>query len=352
MTILFFSRLFYPHIGGVEKHVLEISKILIKRGYKLTVIAEQHDPKLKLHDNIGDIEVYRISVGCDDWFKKFRIWVCLWNHRNIIEAADIVHCHDVFFWFLPFRFIYPFKKVYTTFHGYETKFPPLKKTVLIRKISEKLSSGNICVGDYLKKWYGTKPNYTTYGGVKISNIIRKPTDQTSNINNKKLKILFIGRLDKDTGILAYLTALKILRNKKIEFEFEICGDGPLRMDAESYGRVHGFVRDLNGYIKKADIVFASSYLSILEAMKAKKLIFSTFDNSLKEEYLKLSPFAKWIVIKNSPQETVRKIVYYLNHKKEIEKITTRAYKWVKGQTWERVLESYMALWDHKIPNRQ
>ena len=40
-NILFLTRSFYPNIGGVEKHVLELSKELIKRGYRITVITEK-----------------------------------------------------------------------------------------------------------------------------------------------------------------------------------------------------------------------------------------------------------------------------------------------------------------------
>ena len=74
MNILFFSRLFYPHTGGVEKHVLETSRLLIKRGHKVTVVTEKHDKSLKNKENIQGIEVYRIPVGANNWFRKFRIW--------------------------------------------------------------------------------------------------------------------------------------------------------------------------------------------------------------------------------------------------------------------------------------
>ena len=168
MTILFFSRLFYPHIGGVETHVLEVGKRLVKRGHKIIVITEKYQSKgesAKVTGEVDGIEIRRIPVERDsgvvplsgtpqnDGGKKFRIWWWLWQHKDLIKNADIVHCHDVFFWYLPFRFLYFNKPVYTTFHGYETKFPPSKKAIFVRRISEKLSWGNICVGDYIKKWY-------------------------------------------------------------------------------------------------------------------------------------------------------------------------------------------------------
>ncbi len=209
MTILFLSRLFYPHIGGVEKHVLEVSKLLIKNGHSVIVLTEKFEKGLLDTDETQGIKILRIDNGKDNWFKKFRIWKELWRKRNFINDADIIHCHDVFFWYLPFRFLYLNKPVYTTFHGYETRFPPSKRSIIIRKISKKLSLGNICVGDYIKKWYGTKPDYTTYGGVEILPINTNTTNKYQSAN-KRLKISFIGRLDKDTGIDIYLKVLAIL----------------------------------------------------------------------------------------------------------------------------------------------
>ena len=359
MIVIFFSRLFYPHIGGVEKHVFEISKILIKKGYKIIVFTEHFDKKLKHKENIKGIVIYRISVGEKKFLKKFRIWRQLWEYRKIIEKADIVHAHDVFFWYLPFRFLFSKKPVYTTFHGYEGNNLPSKKAIFMHKLAEKLSNGNICVGDYLKKWYGTKPNYIIYGGVEISNINPSTSSgltlsgaervkyQISNINSKKLKILLIGRLEKDIGIPIYLKTLILLKEKRIDFEFEACGDGLLRKEVERYGKVHGLVENLRPYIEKANIVFASSYLSILEAMKAKKLIFSTFDNPLKEDYLKLSPFAKWIIIENSARSLASRIEHFMNRSSEYEKAVNAGYKWASQQSWQKVTDLYIKLWKHE-----
>ncbi len=388
MTILFLSRLFYPHIGGVERHVLEVGKRLVKMGNKVIVITEKYQSEgesAKVTGEVGGIEIIRISIKRDsgvaplsgspqndggergvkeNWFKKFQIWWWLWNHRDIIKKADIIHCHDVFFWYLPFRFLYPKKKVYTTFHGYETKFPPSKKAILIRKTSQKLSWGNICVGEYLKKWYGTKPDYITYGGVDVhlggAEVAASPgarrylASSPSEVlkGQAELRILFIGRLEEDNGALVYLKALRLMRQKKIEIEFEACGEGSLRSEVEQYGKVYGFVKDLSQYLQKADIVFVSSYLSILESMKHRKLVFSVYDNPLKEDYLKMSPFSKWIIIESSPKKLAGKMKYFIQHEEEREKLVNKSYEWVRKQTWEKVLGIYIDLWNLKIPDRQ
>lgn len=338
MTIIFFSRLFYPHIGGVEKHVLEISKELQKKGHSIIVITEQHEEKLKVQETYKNIKIYRIPLTSQNWFKKFNIWFWLWNNRNLFKKADIVHCHDVFFWYFPFRFLYLTKKVYTSFHGYETVFPPSQKAKIVRKVSELLSNGNIIVGEYIKKWYGTKTKFVTYGGTDESRI---KNHESRIIKNRRLKILLIGRLEQDIGVRIYLQALDELKKRGVQYTFGVCGDGSLRKSAEQYGKVHGFVEYIIPFIQKADIIFASSYLSILSALINKKLVFSTYTNSLKKDYLKKSPFSKYISIENSAKDLSDKIQHYPDFKQDRE----QGYAFAKTQTWGSVTNMYLALWN-------
>ena len=296
-------------IGGVEKHCLEVGKRLVKKRYGVTVITERLNLSKvsEVSEVLEGINIYRIPITTKERFKKFQIWLWLFKNRKLIREADIVHCHDVFFWYLPFRFLYPRKKVFVTFHGWEGIYPPRWQAKAIRKISEKLSFGNICVGDYIKEWYGTKPDYVTYGGVDIVQSAKCKVQSYSS----KFKILFIGRLEKDTGVPIYLKALEILRNDVRQLadwgEVGFAGDGSLRKEAERLGNVLGFIEDVREPIQKSDFVFTSGYLSILEAMANKKLVFATFDNPLKEDYLKMSPFSKWIVIESDPKELAKKV---------------------------------------------
>ncbi|MBF8250054.1 MAG: hypothetical protein HW400_655 [Candidatus Levybacteria bacterium] len=350
MNILFFSRLFYPHIGGVEKHVIEISRILIKKGHKVNIITEQHSQDLKIKELIEGIEVFRIPKLEKGGFKKFKIWKWLWDNRRLIKNADIVHCHDVFFWYLPFRFLFPFKKIFTTFHGYEG-YPLKSKNILIHKISEKLSMGNICIGDFIKKWYGTKPTYVSYGGVSISEIKNHPFDKLRTKIKNENSAIFIGRLDEQTGILTYVEAVNILRKKIPSFDFLIIGDGNLKTEIGEKIKILNPVSNAAEYLKNYNFAFVSRYLSILEAMTAKKMVFAVYDNPLKEDYLRMAPFSRYITISNSSSELVSKINYYSDNLNEKEKIVENAYKWVKNQTWEELSNVYLKLWRFDFLNQ-
>ncbi|MBM3209137.1 glycosyltransferase family 4 protein [Candidatus Shapirobacteria bacterium] len=354
MNVLFLSRFFWPHVGGVEKHGLEVAKRLARRGHKVVIITEELPyKKLKTQSSnlktttenskLENIKIYRTPTGKDDWFKKLRIWAWLWKNKKLIEEADIVHAHDVGFWYWPFRFLYPKKPFYLTFHGWEGKFPVPLKNKLVRKISEKLARGNICVGDYIKKWYGTRPGYTTYGGVESS----KFKVQSSKIKNEN-QIVFVGRLENDTGLPIYLRAIELLHKKysilNTPYPILFLGEGSLKSEAEKYGKVLGVVKDIRPYLLESRFVFTSGYLSILEAMACRKLVFAVYDNPLKEDYLRLSPFAKGIVIESSPELLYHRLVHDTRPAKEQERLADEVYNWTRGQTWEKVTELYLKLW--------
>ena len=339
MTILFFSRLFYPHIGGVEKHVLELSKILIKKGHKVIVITESFAnyaiEKNVINFKFKGINIYTINNGEEDWFKKFRVWKNLWQLKNLINKADVIHCHDVFFWYLPFRFLFRRKPVFVTFHGYES-FPIKKRAIFVRKISEKLSFGNICIGDFIQKWYGTKPDAVSYGAVDV---------KKSKGGKGDLSALFIGRLDEQTGIIDYLEAFKKIKKKYPNFELLVCGDGKYKVLTAKKTMVLGFKKNPEKYFENYRFAFVSRYLSILEALGAKRLVFALYDNPVKEDYLKMAPFAKFIVIEKDPVKLAERVLYYLKHPNEESKLITQGYNWVVRQSWNALAEKYLSLWE-------
>lgn len=343
-NILFLSRLFYPHIGGVEKHVFEISKILIGKGYRVTIITENYD-NLSKNDLFEGINIIRIDAGGKNP-SKFRIWIELLKHFRIILDSDIVHCHDIFFWYLPFRFIFPFKKVYTTFHGYEGNNAPGKKEIFMHKIAEKLSHGNICVGDYLEKWYGTKPTIVTYGAVNIPKIFFNKN------NSKKIKnILYIGRLEKEAGILTYLSVLSILKKKGYDFSLTVLGDGHQMNQARRYAKENnlsvefkGFVPEVYDFIPSADIVFTSRYLGTLESFVFRKPVFVIYNNPIKRDCFVMSPFKDFIVLEDTAEKLSSRFLEYVNNQNLMDKKTENAFDWVRNQTWEKMTNQYLSLW--------
>lgn len=342
MRIVQFTRFYYPHIGGVEKHVCEVDKRLASKNHKVTVITEKYYDRMKSYEKFKGDEIYRIPNIHDEKNKKFTIWIWLLNHRKLIQQADVIHCHDVFFWYLPFRFLYPFKKVFTTFHGYEGNKIPDWKSKLNHKLAEVLSYGNICVGDYLTKWYGTKADAITYGAVTVKKMT-KPC--------KKNTAVFVGRLEEEANILKYLKALKILQDKGIKIPLTVLGDGSLRQKAEKYVKDHklsvtfkGFVPDVLAFIPDYEFVFTSRFLGTLEAMSLKKFVFVIYNTPILKDCFALSPFANVVSLTGDSKSLAREIEKYRNDTKARDAKITLGYEWVRKQTWEKMANQYLTLW--------
>jgi glycosyltransferase involved in cell wall biosynthesis len=324
MNVLFLTRRAAPDIGGVERHISAVSANLKSQipNIKIATITERdiNPPKVK-------------------YFGLFYIWFWLYKNRKLIEDADIVHCHDVYIWYWPFRVLYIKKPSYITFHGWEGKYPVPFRFKLVKKVSEYLASGNICVGEFIEKYYGVKPDYVTYGGVSnFSNL------QFSK--NNKVKILYIGRLEKDTGFVEIMSALFKIKFKYPDAQIQFLGDGPLRSDAESVGDVLGFQTDVNKYLKETRFVIASGYLTILEAMAAGKIVFAFSSNQLRLDYLK--PFENFVISPMFADTFVRKIQFFLKNPDQEKKLVKKAYNWAISQTWSKVAEIYLKLWQVTI----
>ncbi|HVZ59066.1 MAG TPA: glycosyltransferase family 4 protein [Patescibacteria group bacterium] len=335
--IIFLTRAYYPNIGGVEKHIYELSKKLVERGWRITIITEdrvdKNSPLQEKDYRIDGVEIIRIPVGGDDWFKKFRIWRWIWQQREIFLRADLTHCHDVFFWYLPLALLYPMRPVYTTFHGYES-YPIKTKAIIYRKIFEYMSNRTICVGKFMTKWYHAHPTKIIYGAATI---------HRQKIIPKKNTAIFIGRLDEHTGIDIYVQAVALIRKKIPDFTLTVYGDGPLRGEIESPGIVvKGFDPKADREIGKYEFAFISRYLAILEAMVAKRLVIAHYDNQVKKDYLTMTPFAQWIDICSDAQRIVQTVLESEPRKDQIDS----AYHWVSEHSWDDLVDVYLLLWHY------
>lgn len=333
MKIIFLARRFAPDIGGVEKHVMEVSKELVGKGHKVSVITESKGRTR----NIQGIKIIRLPLIPNGWFKKFHLWKWVIRNREVFSDADIIHAHDVYFWYFPLRILMPFRKSFVTFHGYES-YPVSKKAIFVRKLSEIMADGNICVGEFMKKWYRTDPAKVIYGGVRLMDKYSESTVLNSAV--------FIGRLDEHTGILDYAEAVDIIRKEYPDFKFKIVGDGKYLGRLKRFMPL-GFRNDPISVLEKYNFAFVSRYLSILEALSQKRLVFALYDNPVKEDYLKMTPFRDFIIISENPDELAEKVHYFLKNPTETKKLIDSGYNWVKDKSWENVASVYLNLWREK-----
>ncbi len=334
---MFICARFYPDIGGVERHVREVGARLVEKKHEVSVITEKtSNPMLNESINIDGISVDRIDFGKSGIFKKFRIWTEILKRLPLFLQADVIHIHDVFFWYLPVRFLLFWKPVYATFHGYEGVVPPKSKAVFYRRLGAFLSKGTIEVGRYVQKWYGTKPDIVVYGGVS-KEVLNMHID--NGRKSDTLRFACIGRLAQDIGVDSYVRFFSHLRDKKIPFTLDVYGDGPMQKKIEKYGTVHGFVKDLSTKIQKSDIVCASSYLTMIDACALGKPIIAFYENELKKDYLKEFPLKEGVIATDLIEDAT---IYILEKKftssQEIAKKARELF------SWDRITNEYLTLW--------
>lgn len=348
MKVLFLTRRFWPQIGGVERHVFEVTKELLKRGHDVTVVSEAPDEAYSPNWQsdaesatfTGRFKIYRMPPLHQNGSKKLEIWKWLWENRNLIENSEIIHAHDIYFWYMPFRLLNQAKRSYITFHGHETTFPPRHNAVLIRRLSNKFATSSIQVGDYITKWYKTKSKIITYGGVKV------PKKISSVHLNKKtpINLLFLGRVEKDNGVEVYEKLLGLLKKEKIDFRFTVVGDGSLRGNLEKFGKIIGFVRNPEDYVEKADVVLTSSYLSMLESMVRGRVVIAAYADPLKKDYIEMSPFKELILSGSDIPRLLLALSQLQGDPRALESHIDKARRWAFLYTWEKVADSYERLW--------
>jgi glycosyltransferase involved in cell wall biosynthesis len=344
MNVLFVAPNYYPHIGGVEKHIRELSAEIAKDGHRITILVVKYDAVYPDHEQQGNIEIFRFKKPRIKIISDIRLrWDVLRSFWHFIRA-DVIHYHD-FSTFWDFGiWLYPLfklfrKKVFLTFHGYEGDIPPRPSVVLKRKICQKLVDANICVGHFIEKWYGTKADIVIYGGV------HQPQGPVRLDNYA----LFIGRLAEDTGIRAYLAAWELISKNHPELRFVICGGGPLQAELEGIVRSRGipgvefkgFVLEPEYYIKKARVVFTSGYLAILEAFSFQKPVLSFYDNPLKKDYLEMLPNSQSMLWIGSTGEELS--TFFDEALVDSSKVAV-AHEFSLENSWTKVKRDYYRLW--------
>jgi glycosyltransferase involved in cell wall biosynthesis len=326
MNILFISHFYHPHIGGVEKHTEGLSKLLLKEGHTITIITSKHDTTLDNYEVINTVKVYRILTPKIKLVGLLIIWLQMLKHVKLFIKADVVHAHDVFVWVLPIRLL-QFSVPFTiTLHGWEGKWPILRQNILLKQFTNKLSSGSLAIGNYISEYYRLTPSAVSYGATDIP---------AESITKKPKTILYVGRLSPDTGLPLFLKAAKDLKGYNIEF----CGDGPLRQECEKIGTLHGFV-DPQKYLIRSQYCIASGYLTILEALANKCIVFTFYDNPLKKDYFAQSPLQSVVQSSGSTNEFLIKFASLKKNKSKQKNLVTSGLKIARKHSWTKLRADY------------
>ncbi|HEX7018034.1 MAG TPA: glycosyltransferase family 4 protein [Patescibacteria group bacterium] len=334
---------YWPHIGGVETHLQQVNRELLKShpNLSLSVITIQHDPTLPLTETHEGVTIYRLPAKPH---AKLSVWSQIWQHLQLLMSADIIHIHDIFWWLIPLLPFLPRRQLFMTFHGYEGNQLPKWNHVFWRQVAARLTAGSIAIGAFQKKWYGITPTLVSHGAVESK---KQPVKRKKDTTLKAKKLIFIGRLEADNGIIKYLEAVKILKAEGKSIKLDVYGDGGLRPTAERFVKKYSLPVTFHGFVDQAainysqyDLAFASRYLSILEALAAGVPVIAQYTNDLQRDYLQLAPFAQWIAMAEHPRDISHSL-------KADTHLPPAAQKWAAQQTWAKLAAVYRELWKAK-----
>jgi glycosyltransferase involved in cell wall biosynthesis len=244
--ICFVTSFFYPTIGGVETHIQNTAKELIKLGYDTEVYISDMDRDKKLpavDSEIDGIKIRRFK----SWFKFSFSGIFFPKLYKAVKNsdADIFHVHG---YRHPFNFIFWFTKKpcfltphWPAYKGQRKKFIQLIVDLVDKFLGKYIFSKfkKICVVTELESpWienFGVKkeniiltPNclpkefFKKYNGKKFRNKF--------NIKNNELLVISVSRIHQSKGIDQLIQVAKFFPNIK----FIIIGkDGGFKVELEN-----------------------------------------------------------------------------------------------------------------------
>jgi len=242
MKIVMLSPYFYPHTGGTEKYVRDLSAVLIKEGHEVTVITNNlpRSKNAPAHEVLPEgIKVIRL-----DAVDMFYYLPVSWQFNlKMLEGFDIVHAHVPAFSFLRAVAGKVRQPVVVTYHCDVTvseKYfgvpvprwlvPPFEESSNI--MARRLLSKADMVYNTTETYAETSPvlKHVAHRSIPIgifSDRIDEAQKKLGFTPDKKnpRQILFLGRLAGNKGCDYLVKAMPKVLSKFPDTKLIICGDG-------------------------------------------------------------------------------------------------------------------------------
>ena len=162
-------------------------------------------------------------------FKPIRLlYIIIFKKVNIIHVNTSLEILSIFRDF-SLIFLANLLRVPVIMHVHGGKFlnqsPPLILSLIV-KLSLILSDRVIVLSgkekNKLEAIFNSKNFFILFNSVNISS---NQANTKPNLNNI-VKLLYLGRIDKNKGLAEIVKALHLLQEKQIKFHFSVCGTGP------------------------------------------------------------------------------------------------------------------------------
>lgn len=358
MKVGFISFHSFASPGGVKSHILGLSNEFNKLGVENKIIV----PRRKLSENYGKntiilgtsipLNIAGTQGNVCFNFNPFAIKKVLDR-----EKFDILHFHN---FIVPSAWQILEKSTslnILTFHAnleamsIFKKFPKLSG-LFIDNLNKKMD-GVIGVAkhnlDYFNEFQ--KPKITIPNGIDTKEFNPNLPKIKKFSEDKKIKILFVGRIEERKGLIYLLESYKILKPKYANIELIVVGDGILKQKCIDFVKENN-LKDvhfegaqvgisLKKYYATCDIycspaIFGESFgIVLLEGMACGKPVCG-FANDGYKELLSNTKGAQFLAKPKDSAELAQKLEQFIKDKKLREEMSEWGLEYVKQYSWDKV----------------
>lgn len=350
MKIVFFVHRFWPSVGGVEKYIGELARALIELGHDVDVIAGAHVDDLKPRDTVDGIRIHRFPATRSPL--RCRAW--LWRHIALLTRADIINVSNTHMLEYLWRMLgpaLPHRKLFLTRHGMACDHPvPASQRRRARR-SLGMAQAVAHDGRFIEKWLGVNPDICPDQGLRplaeeLAPVREPPADSA----------VYIGRLEPDTSIIKYMETVEILNQEhQRKLRLDVYGDGSLLGELKRRAargalpvKFRGKEPDAQRHISEACFALVDGRMAMQEAMARKRLVFASYADPLKFDYVATESFSPFLVLSADTQEMARQVVHYSDDRQARKALVDKAFGHVRALSWAHTASEYLGLWKKRI----
>lgn len=360
MKVGFISFHSFANPGGVKSHILGLSEAFNKLGVENKIIV----PRRKFFENYGkDVIIMGTSIPLNaigtqgDLVFNFNPFAI--NKILEKEKFDVLHFHN---FIIPsgWQILNKSKSVNVlTFHANLDAMPAFKSMPYFTKLFttdlNKKMDGIIGVAKLNLEAFKdlSLPKAVIPNGIDLQDFHPSYPKIKKFANNKKINILFVGRIEERKGLIYLLEAYNLLKPKYNNIQLIIVGDGRLKQNCLNYARKNR-LRDvhfegvksneeLKKYFSTCDIycspaIFGESFgIVLLEGMAMGKPVCG-FANSGYKELLSGTRAEQFLAEPKNSTELAEKLELLIKDKKLREEMGEWGLEHVKQYSWDKVAQ--------------
>ena len=367
MRIARIIEYFPPHIGGMERHGLILSKEQIKLGHEVEVYISVGDNKLLP-------KIYKMPLQFLPLYNKLRrFWFNIWvyfvvKRQHKKNPYDIIHLHGDFIeaYFggkLSQKIKIP--AVLTIHAGLNKRLLKPKNVQYFKNISKIICVSNEVAEDLKGISVPGNKLTTISSGIYLGDFQNVDENKVAALRNQYSKpiIISVGVLRINKGFKHLIEAFKEMKGKFNASTLLIIGDGfdrnELEEQAKDIGGIYFLGRQEHDkvieYLKAVDIFVLASIstandregtpTSIMEAMAAGLPVIATKVGG--NSYLIKDGINGFLVSPGNSPELAEAITRLLNNREISQKISTQNLEDIKQKNWpiitKKITEIYQSL---------